>query len=158
MKTNLSYAFDEMRWRGILVKKNVMRSVEEAGPVIATEAANLVREGVTVKGCCFYTATNEVMKSKGCDLILCYSAIEDCHLGKLGIAAEAVGRLIVRCLAEYGVDYLWNGNGNTEILVKGRSIRKMHPCEAKTCKLPAEAQYRMGNFLERPYWIRYSAN
>lgn len=155
MQTNLTYAFNEMQRHGLLARQNFMSCIEDADPAIVDKAVELVQRGVPVKGCCYYTKGDQKYKKKGWDFYLSYGPLISWQLGQIGISPDGVGRLVVRCLAKYGVDYVWNGEGTTKVMVKAQSIRKMTEEEAKICKMPTSAEYRMGN-LERPYWIHFS--
>ena len=156
-KTNFAYAFEEMRKQGILAKHNFQCCVDYSGPAIVTEAAKLVEQGVEVKGCCFYTQQDNKVKRKGLDFFLSYGCLLDENCGEMGLATDVVGRLVVRCLAKYGVGYAWDGDPESRILVRAKSIRKMTPKEAMACEMSPFAEFEMEQ-MEHPYWASFSLN
>jgi hypothetical protein len=157
VKTNLAYAFDEMRKQGIVARQSYGCCPLHAGIKITGEAEELMQSGANVLGCCFYTKQDQRHKRKGRDFWLCYGPMDSQQYSVIGKSAVIVGQMVVRCLQKYRVDYVWDGDGENRILVKAASVRPIRPEELAGCKLPAEPQIRMDQ-MERPWWAKFSVN
>jgi hypothetical protein len=56
------------------------------------------------------------LKERG-DLYLAYGSV-DTNKGRFGLSDVEVGKRVVEVLREKGLGVVWDGNGNTRILVK----------------------------------------
>jgi hypothetical protein len=120
--TNLSRAFEEMRRRGLLAEENYHYSSSSGLAPMAEEAARRVRRGVEVLGYVYYEDLYARYFNLGEHLSLAYGQLEHDDLGKIGMVARQVGKVVCECLDMHGVAYEWDGYPGRPIQVKAKSV------------------------------------
>jgi hypothetical protein len=144
MRTNLGLAFQEMRRQGLLARMNFTCCLTCGGLAMMEQAIVQKRAGTEVKGCCYYTQPDEADRLAGRDFKLAFGPVRTPCFGTLGLDVEKVGKLVIRCLAKYGVDYHWDGDPGHRILVKTHTIKRVPQEQAARFKLPKVAPLRFG--------------
>jgi hypothetical protein len=112
-----------MNRRGLVAKENFHCCLDCAGREVTNLAARRVMKGKVVRGCCFYTEQDEVIRRSGDDFYLAYGPLDDKDLGIIGLPTDEVGTLVCECLDHHGVQWEWNKDPTFRILVKTDSIR-----------------------------------
>jgi hypothetical protein len=127
-KTKLNLAFKAMRKAGLLARQNYKCCQNCGGYALTTEAEKLVKAGKTVNGCCFYhhqdAAVLRESRSRSWRapvateyLYLAYGDMSSNELGNIGLSTAEVGKIVVRCLVDAGLDPIWNGSTDQRIKV-----------------------------------------
>lgn len=123
MSDNLTSSFEELNRQGILARHNYHSCHRNAGIAITNEAEKLVDHGTVVLGCCFYTRKDFRQRQRGRNFCLTYGPMNSRRYGPIGHPADEVGETICRCLKKFGVDYVWDGDGRSKIMIVTSSIR-----------------------------------
>ncbi len=121
--TTLTYAFQAMSRRGLIVRQNLRCCLTCAGNEMARIAERRVLRGRVVRGCCMYAEPDDALRRAGQNFPLVYGPLHSQQMGLIGLPTLEVGKIVCQCLDRYGVGFVWNGNPQVRILVLTDSIR-----------------------------------
>src|SRR5574343_111634 len=117
-KDRLNAAFKAMRKAGLIARQSFSCCGSCGGYEIARQVTAMIDAGKPEPtGCVFYHRQDTARFSKGGDLFLAYGQIGTQKHGDIGMTTEQVGKAVVKCLHDAGLEYEWDGDENTRILV-----------------------------------------
>jgi hypothetical protein len=126
MKNNLTTAFKALSKKGLYARQNFLCCRNCAGYQLATIATKAIDKNPKKKekilGCVFYTKQDAESYCKNKNFYLSYGPLGTEKHGEIGKPTKEVGELVVKVLAENGVETEWDGDGDSRILVKVNSI------------------------------------
>jgi hypothetical protein len=126
MKDNLTTAFKALSKKGLYARQNFLCCRNCAGYQLAETVTKAIDKNPnkknTILGCVFYTKQDACSYSKNKDFYLSYGSLGTTKHGEIGKPTKEVGELVVKVLAEHGVETEWDGDGDSRILVKVNSI------------------------------------
>jgi len=118
-KVKLNVAFALMRKAGLVARQNFSCCGSCAGYELTTDIVAMPdKKRAKVKGVCFYHQQDADRLRAGRDLYLGYGPVDSKEHGQIGLETVQVGALVVKCLAEAGLAYEWDGTASQRILVR----------------------------------------
>lgn len=119
LKRKLNEAFKDMRAAKLIARQNFSCCGSCAAYEITGAAAELVKKGRSVLGCCYYTRQDTTRLELGSSLFLKFGSMESSELGKIGEDTVEVGRRIIEILGRNGLKWVWSGKEDDCIEVIG---------------------------------------
>jgi hypothetical protein len=119
---NLTRAFTMMRQRGLIAEENFSCCLSCGIEEIMEEAEERILDGEEVAGFVFYHMQDNDDRMEGLDFHLAFGQVVIPEVGKVGLSAEAVGRIACECLAECQVAHEWDGDPDSRIVVLASSF------------------------------------
>lgn len=117
-KAKLNVAFSLMRKAGLAARQNFSCCSSCAGYALTQSVEDKpAKKRSKIQGTCFYHRQDAAGLLAGDDLMLRYGPLNSEKHGQIGLETVEVGRLVVACLADAGLDYEWSGNPSECITV-----------------------------------------
>ena len=127
MMTNLTAAFKALRGLGFFAQQHFKCCRTCAGWAAANSLSELIDRDPTkkdqIKGVVYYHKQDAENKRDGKDFYIAYGSIDTSKHGELGLPTVEVGKIVVTTFATFGVETDWDGNPDTRIKVKVKTIK-----------------------------------